>query len=136
RARGRRAGGGRSPAPLPAGAPPPPRPLRGGGAPPGERPPVRRRKTEREPALSVEPPDDPQARLEADVRAALAAGARGLRAVTSLIAGELPVEERFVAAGRIAHTIASVSRPEARAERPWGPLEGGILTEEWRVGEP
>lgn len=135
RLRERLAGRSGKPFALTIAAAPPIRLLRAVETPQNERPPVKRRKTEREPQLEVQPPDDPQARLEANVRAALAAGARGLREVTAQIAGELPVEERFVAAGRIAHAIARVGNAEARAERPWVPLDGGIVIEEWKVEE-
>jgi chromosome partition protein MukF len=103
--------------------------------PAGERPPLRRRKPDAEPTLAEEPPADPQAKLEAEVRAALAAGARGLADVTMRIAGELPAGERFVAAGRIAQTIARVSTPDARADRPWVPIEEGLVIEEWALPE-
>jgi len=100
-------------------------------APPGERPPVKRRRPEAEPALAEEPAVDTQALLEAAVRAALNGGARGLADVTTRVAGGLPAGERFVATGRIAQTIARVSRPDARAERPWVPIEDGLVIEEW-----
>ena len=100
-------------------------------APHGERPPVKRRRPEAEPALAEEPAVDPQALLEAAVRAALSGGARGLADVTARVAGGLPAGERFVATGRIAQTIARVSRPDARAERPWVPIEDGLVIEEW-----
>jgi chromosome partition protein MukF len=133
RLRERLAGRSGRPFALTVAAAPPIRLLRAVEAPPNDRPPVRRRKSEREPALLVEPPDDPRAKLEADVRAAVAGGARSLRDVTAQIAGELPAEERFVAAGRIADTLARACRAEGRAERPWLPLDGGLLIEEWKV---
>jgi chromosome partition protein MukF len=109
--------------------------LRDVETPPGERPPVRRRRPEAEPTLAEEPADDPRARLETDVRAAVAAGARGLADVTMRLAGSLPAAERFVAAGRIAQTMARVSRPQGRAERPWVPIQEGLVIEEWTLPE-
>jgi chromosome partition protein MukF len=120
---------------LTVAAAPPIRLLRDVAAPPGERPPVRRRKPEAEATLDDAPAVDPQAQLEAHVRAALSAGARGLAEVTTRVAGAMPVSERFVATGRIAQTIARVSRPDARADRPWIALEGRLVIEEWTLPE-
>ncbi len=110
--------------------------LRSVEVPPAERPPVRRRKPEKEAALVDEAPDDPQARLEAEVRAALAAGARGLRDVTARLTEALPREQGFLAAGRIASAVASVCSPGAAAEREWLPVPSGFDIEEWTVEEP
>lgn len=103
---------------------------------PGERPPVRRRRPEPEPAIADEAPDDPQARLDTEVRQAIAAGVRGLGELTTRLTDGLPASERFVAAGRIASTTARLSHPDARAERPWVPVEGGLEIEEWILREP
>jgi chromosome partition protein MukF len=118
---------------LTVAAAPPIRLLRDVETPPGERPPVKRRRPEAEPALREEIVEDPRARLEGDVRAAVAAGARGLVDVTTRLAGGLPEAERFAAAGRIAQAIAKVSRPDARAERPWLPIDAGLVIEEWTL---
>jgi chromosome partition protein MukF len=109
--------------------------LRDVDAPPAERPPVRRRRPDAEPTLAEEPAVDPQARLETDVRAAVAGGARGLAEVTTRVAGALGSTERFVASGRIAQTIARVTRPDARADRPWVSVADGLVIEEWRLPE-
>ncbi len=98
--------------------------------------PVRRRRSEREAPLANEAIDDPRVKLEADVRAALLAGATGLSQVTAKLTGELPPEERFVAAGRIAHAIAGVCHPGATADRPWVSVEGELFIEEWSVPAP
>ncbi|HEX3771724.1 MAG TPA: condensin subunit MukF [Polyangiaceae bacterium] len=121
---------------LAVAAAPPFRLLRDVVAPPGERPPVRRRKPEAEATLDDAPAVDPQVQLESDVRAALGAGARGLAEVTSRVAGAMPAEERFVATGRIAQAIARVTRPDARADRPWVAVEDRLLIEEWGLPEP
>jgi chromosome partition protein MukF len=104
--------------------------------PSSERPPVRRRRLENEPALANEAPDDPQAKLSAAVRAAVVAGARSLREVTAELTANLPSAERFVAAGRIAHAIAGMCRPSGAAERPWLAIDGNMLIEEWTLPEP
>ena len=124
---------------LTVAAAPPMRLLRDVEAPSGERPPVRRRRPEADSVLAEEPAEDPQTKLDTDVRAAIAAGARGLSDVTTRLAGRLPAAERFVAAGRIAQTTARVSRPDARAERAWVAIDvaadGGLVIEEWTLPE-
>ena len=119
---------------LKVAAAPPIRLLRAVTAPPSARPPVRRPKKEQS-ELTDAPPDDPQARLERDIRSAMAEGARTLHAVTATLTRELQPGERFVVAGRVAHTLAQVCRPDAHAERPWLPIYGGIVIEEWTVKE-
>ena len=115
---------------------PPLRLLRTDVAKPAPRPPVRRRRVPVEAPLADEPARDPQAKLTADVRAAVLAGARGLCEVTAEITGQLPPEDRFVAAGRVAQAIAAVCRPNAAADRPWLPASDDLLIEEWTVTEP
>jgi chromosome partition protein MukF len=136
RVRERLAGKNGQPFALAVAAAPALRLLRDVEAPPGERPPVRRRRPEPEPALAPLPVEDPQERLDTDVRAALAAGARGLGDVTARLTGDLPAGDRFVAAGRIAQTIARLSHPDARAERPWVPVDAGLAIEEWTLPTP
>jgi chromosome partition protein MukF len=136
RVRERLAGKGGRPFALTIAAAPALSMLREVEAPPGERPPVRRRRPEPEPPLAEEAAEDPQAKLDTDVRAVIASGVRGLGEVTARLTGALPASERFVAAGRIAHTTARVSHPDARAERPWVPVEGGLEIEEWTLREP
>jgi chromosome partition protein MukF len=136
RVRERLAGKSGQPFALAVAAAPALRLLRDVEAPPGERPPVRRRRPEPEPALAPLPVEDPQERLDTDVRAALAAGARGLGDVTARLTGDLPAGDRFVAAGRIAQTIARLSHPDARAERPWVPVDAGLAIEEWTLPAP
>jgi chromosome partition protein MukF len=115
---------------------PPIRLLRAVTPPPEARPPVKRRKKEKEAGLDEVAPDDPQARLEAEVRAVIAGGAHGLREITAKLTEGLAPGERFAAAGKIAHAVARVGRPDASAERPWLPVDGALHIEEWkeRVG--
>lgn len=115
---------------------PPLRLLRTEVPPPVARPPVRRRRMPAPAPLAEEAARDPQEKLTADVRAAVLAGARGLCEVTAEITGQLPIEERFVAAGRVAQAVATVCRPNAAADRPWLPASDDLLIEEWTVTEP
>jgi chromosome partition protein MukF len=120
---------------LRVAAAPPIRLLRGVQPPREERPPVRRRSGERERTLTDAPPVDPQAKLDADVRAAVQGGARGLAEVTDLLTRDMPAGERYVAAGRIALAVARVCRPLTAAERPWVLVADDLVIEEWAVPE-
>ncbi|MDQ3371056.1 MAG: condensin subunit MukF, partial [Myxococcota bacterium] len=75
----------------------------------------------------------PQALLDDKVRRSLDGGARSLSAVTAQVTAELPASERFVEAGRIAHTIAQLARVMSAIERPWVPAGEDLEVEEWRV---
>jgi chromosome partition protein MukF len=113
---------------------PPIRLLRSVMPPPDARPPVKRRKKEREEGLDEVAPDDPQARLEVEVRAAIDAGARSLREITTKLTDGLEPKERFAAAGKIALAVARVGRPDASAERPWLRVDEALQIEEWKEG--
>ncbi|MFO0547737.1 MAG: condensin subunit MukF [Polyangiaceae bacterium] len=101
--------------------------------PPAERPVVRRPRKQRE----TDPEDtqavDPDAALAARVRAAVAAGHAHLSAVTSAVLEELPTNERFAAAGRVAQSLTTVCEPDAAAERAWVGAGDGLVIEEWSV---
>lgn len=102
-------------------------------APPVERPPVKRPRAERERPL-VEPiVDDREARLEASVAGALEGGARSLSDVTERVVAELPEAERFATAGKVAELVSKLSKAESERERPWVPVEEGMLIEEWAL---
>jgi hypothetical protein len=118
---------------LTVAAAPPIQLLRDVTLPPRERPPVKRRKPDAEGAIDDEPHDDPRARLEADVRGAIAGGARGLGAVTSQLVAGRDEAERFAFVGRVAGAVARVSQPRGRAERPWLEVDASLLIEEWKL---
>jgi len=115
---------------------PPIRLLREVEAPSGEKPPVRRPRKEREKGLADAVPEDKEAKLVAQVKNAIADGARGLGAVTLAIMDEVPEEERFVMSGRVAHVVAGLrdgGRLSAAAERDWIGTRDGISIEEWTL---
>lgn len=101
--------------------------------PPGEPPPVKRPKKERDPALIEAAAENPHAELEARVGEVLSRGASGLTEVTLELTTELAADERYVAVGRIAHAVARLTRPLAKAERAWLPLTEGLEIEEWKL---
>ncbi|NUP05462.1 MAG: condensin subunit MukF [Polyangiaceae bacterium] len=119
---------------LTIAASPPIRLLRTTAVPPVEQPPVRRPRKEREKDPTEVSTEDPQAILKAHVRAALEAGASGLHDVTERLTVDLETPQRFLMAGRIAQTMAELCDPSANAERPWVPLDGGLMIEEWGAG--
>ena len=101
--------------------------------PPAElKPEVKRRKPPAERPLDVVAADDPQARLDEEVRSAIASGASGLVAITMQLTARMEPRERFVAAGRIANTVARVSTPHAAADRPWVQVDDAFQIEEWK----
>jgi len=46
---------------------------------------------------------------------------------------ELPVAERFVEAGRVAHTVARVARASSAVDRPWVPVGDDMVIEDWAI---
>jgi chromosome partition protein MukF len=120
---------------LAVAAAPPIHLLRDVAVPPRERPPVRRPARDSDSALDVEPADDPQVRFDAEVRAAVAEGARGLSGVTERLAAARPTEERFAVAGRVAAAVARLYDARGAAERPWIAIDGALLVEEWTLRE-
>jgi chromosome partition protein MukF len=97
-----------------------------------DRPPVKRPRAEREGVDEV-PTVDPFAVIEESVRRSLDAGAESLRDVTAQVTSELPEEERFRAAGRVAQAVAKLARTEAERERPWLAVDEAFAIEEWSL---
>jgi chromosome partition protein MukF len=102
-------------------------------APSPERPPVKRPKAERDTLPTEQEAVDPFAALEDSVRQKLDAGAASLRDVTALVTAELPEEERFRAAGRVAHVVARLARTRSERERPWLAVDEAFAIEEWTL---
>jgi chromosome partition protein MukF len=104
-------------------------------APSPERPPVKRPRTERDDTPQEQAAVDPFAVLEDSVRAKLDAGAASLRDVTAQVTAEMPEEERFRAAGRVAQVVAKLARTRSERERPWLPVDEAFAIEEWSLPE-
>jgi chromosome partition protein MukF len=102
-------------------------------APSPERPPVKRPRAERDAPPDEQPAVDPFAALEDAVRKQLDAGAASLRDVTAQVTGDLPEEERFRAAGRVAQVVARLARTRADRERPWLAVDEAFAIEEWML---
>jgi chromosome partition protein MukF len=98
-----------------------------------ERPVVSRPKAAREREPADDHGVDPQAVLEQRVRVALEAGATSLSGVTDRVNAEVQELERFVMAGRVAQTAASLARVDAERERSWVEVDGDIEIEEWHL---
>ncbi len=99
---------------------------------PRDRAPVVRPRAPREKDPVAEAPEDPQALLDTKVRRALDGGAVALSSVTSEVTAELAGGERFLEAGRIAHTVAQLAHAKADVERPWVAV-GDLEIEDWRL---
>jgi chromosome partition protein MukF len=102
-------------------------------APSPERPPVKRPRAERETPPSEEAAIDPLQVLEDNVRQRLDAGALSLRDVTAQVTAEMPEDERFRAAGRVAQIVARLARTHAERERPWLPVDEAFAIEDWSL---
>jgi chromosome partition protein MukF len=102
-------------------------------APSPDRPPVKRPKAEREKPPAEQDAVDPIAVIEDAVRARLDAGAESLRDVTAQVTAEMPEEERFRAAGRVAQAVARLARTRSERERPWLPVDEAFAIEEWSL---
>lgn len=98
-----------------------------------DRPPVARPRTDRELAPSIVAPEDAWAILEAQVRAALAAGADELVAVTARVLPALPPEQHYAASGRVAELLARLVRVRSAYERPWKRALERLELEDWSV---
>lgn len=95
--------------------------------------PVARPRAQRDKEPADDDAVDPQAVLDARVRASLDAGAAALSEVTGDVAADTPPAERFVIAGRVAHTVARLARPRSARERAWVPATDAIILEEWAL---
>lgn len=104
--------------------------------PPAPPAPVRRPRPERAAKLeeaAAAPPVDP---LEARVREAIDAGALELSAVTRTTTAELPEEQRFAGAGKVAELAARLGRPRIAHARPWVAVHPGLVIEDWQMAAP
>lgn len=102
-------------------------------APSPERPPVKRPRADREKPPEEHAAEDPQVALEDAVRARLDAGADSLRDVTAQITAEMPEDQRFRAAGRVAQAVAKLARTHSDRERPWLAVDESFAIEEWTL---
>lgn len=118
---------------LAIAAAPPIRLLRTEIPPVVEKPPVKRPRKPREHEPEDVEVEDPRARLAANVRDLLAGGASSLSEITSALTRELPRDERFASAGRIAESVSEACEPAAAAERAWTDAGDGLVIEEWRI---
>jgi chromosome partition protein MukF len=101
-----------------------------------EPPPVRRVKRPTEQELEArEAAVDPQQVLRDQVRALLAEGVKDLAELTRAITRDMPDEQRFATAGRVAQILAAERRPVATRERPWIPISEALVIEQWRLEE-
>ena len=98
-----------------------------------DKPNVSRPRAPREKELAAESGEDRDAVLSAKVQAALEQGARALSSVTVHVTEELPVAERFLEAGRVAHKVAELARAQSEVERAWVAAGDGLVIEEWSV---
>ncbi len=104
-------------------------------APVVEKPPVTRPKAQRDREPSEDTGEDPEAVLEARVRAALDGGAESLSAVTAQVTAQAPEPDRFAMAGKVAHAAAALGRAHAARERPWVAVRQEMVIEDWQLAQ-
>jgi chromosome partition protein MukF len=98
-----------------------------------DKPNVTRPRAPREKELAADSGEDRDAVLTTQVREALARGATVLSSVTAEVTEELPLAERFLQAGRIAHKVVELARAQSEVERAWVPAGDGLVIEEWSL---
>lgn len=98
-----------------------------------DKPNVTRPRAPREKELAADSGEDRDAILAGQVREALQRGATVLSTVTAQVTEELPAEERFLQAGRIAHKVVELARAHSDVERAWVPAGDGLVIEEWAL---
>jgi chromosome partition protein MukF len=82
---------------------------------------------------SPESAEDPQVALEAKVTRSLEAGAEALSVITADVTAMVEQGGRFVEAGRVAGTVARLTRATSDRERPWVAVDGTFEIEDWKV---
>jgi chromosome partition protein MukF len=98
-----------------------------------DKPAVVRPRAAREKELAADSGEDREAVLKAKVETALADGATALSQVTNTVTESMPVAERFLEAGRVAHSVAQLAQAKSAIERPWVPAGEGLEIEEWSL---
>jgi chromosome partition protein MukF len=104
--------------------------------PPAPPAPVRRPRAERTAKVEQVPSDSPIDALAIRVRQLLDLGAADLSGMTAQVVEELPHDQGFATAGRVAELAALLGKPELRRERPWVPVREGLVIEDWRLEPP
>jgi chromosome partition protein MukF len=104
--------------------------------PPAPPAPVRRPRAERTRKLEDVPSDNPMDALALRVRELLGDGASDLSQLTAQVVAELPLEQGFATAGKVAELAAQLGKPELLRQRPWVPVREGLVIEDWRIEPP
>ncbi len=99
-------------------------------------PPVRRLRKPREAPPRAEPVGpDAMSVLEDRVREELANGVDELRELTARILADVPEEERFLVAGRVADIVGRLTKPLVVRERPWVAVSETLAIEQRSMQE-
>ncbi|HTV17751.1 MAG TPA: condensin subunit MukF [Polyangiaceae bacterium] len=101
--------------------------------PPAPPAPVRRPRAERTPKVELVASENPMEALARRVRGVLDEGAADLSQVTARVVEEMPTEQGFATAGKVAELAAQLGRPSLSRERPWVPVRDGLVIEDWHL---
>ncbi len=102
-------------------------------APLRDRPPVVRPRAPRDKEPAPDTGVDPEAVLTEKVQRSLAGGAVTLSTLTGEVTEGMPGAERFVEAGRVAHTVVKLAKARSEIDRPWVAVGDDLLIEDWKV---
>lgn len=99
----------------------------------GERPPVGRRRVNRDSEVTTVSATDDEVDLEALVRQELRDGARDLATVTRRVLAHITPADRYRTIGRVAAVVAKLARPRSLHERPWITVDDAVEIEDWTI---
>jgi hypothetical protein len=63
-----------------------------------------------------------------------ASGGLGLSELTARATEDLPAEQQFASAGKVAELAARLATPELARQRPWVAVREGLVIEDWQLG--
>jgi chromosome partition protein MukF len=95
--------------------------------------PVRRPRGERTPKLTETPAEAPADVLGTRVRELLSEGNLGLSELTARATSDLPPEQQFASAGKIAELATRIATPQLSHQRPWIAVREGLVIEDWQI---
>jgi chromosome partition protein MukF len=104
--------------------------------PPAPPAPVRRPRAERPPKVEEAASPNPGDALAARVREIMSQGRSDLSRVTAQVVVDVPPEQHFATAGKVAELAAALGKPELSRQRPWVAVHDGLAIEEWRLEPP
>ncbi|HVZ33468.1 MAG TPA: hypothetical protein VG963_13640, partial [Polyangiaceae bacterium] len=101
--------------------------------PPAPAAPVRRPRGPRSEKLEERPAEPVPDALETRVQELLGQGSLGLSELTARATADLPEQDHFADAGKVAELAARWAEPQLARERPWVTVREGLVIEDWHI---